>query len=427
MQKKIALLVLPAMLVLSGCGVKPAVNNKIFLEDTLAHSEVFGGFESPVDLRVRKEGEAKASLVAPKIGYQINYDNDKLAIRFVAAIEDAGVKAYWRRGAAAPDGSIPQNKKFSDDGQEASTYYVELTDGDSTIKAGEGDFETSIGFVVYTVRNIPYTANKDSYVAAYLTLVDKEDSTQWVSSPGLAVKIEKKTNYKSANAFSFDANMKHHFLQGKIGGVENQLVVATEHDSGDNFASYSNLDLEYNDSFGSFYFERDTILQYFGFGSFGGESAGFFNQASASGYYQPKKSGNYNLFISRGNGNHTYTSANYFDSNISLWLKPGKWNADNARFAVYLFGGSVGEAWAWMEPDTKTGVWKYSTYNSKDFPKFIFVRENGVGTIGWDIKYNQSRDLSVGNLTGIECCFNIVDGDPWDENSNDYFCWYSEV
>ena len=223
MKMKLALLFLPALMALTSCGAaaKPAADNA-FLEDTTAQSEVFGGRDVlGGELQIR--GRAKNDPISkPLIGYQQHYEDGKLAIRFVAAIKDLNVKAYWRRGIAAPDGSVARDKGFDDDGQQVTKYYTSLSDGVNTITAGEKDtdYEDYVGFVVYTLKNIPYEDNKDSYVAAYLNLVGDEDGDSSVhsNSDALAVRIEKQTNYISKDTFIFDPTVSGYFLIGKING-----------------------------------------------------------------------------------------------------------------------------------------------------------------------------------------------------------------
>lgn len=313
MNKKVFLAALPAIMVLTSCGFRPAANNKVFLEDTLAHEEIFGGFENAVDLKPRRaeqENRSLESISAPDIGYQIHFEGDSIAIRFVAAIKETAVKAYWRRGVAAPNGTSTKGRDFSNEPQEASKYYLELTDGNSTIKAGEGKYSSYVGFVVYTIHSIPYTDNKDSYVAAYLNLVGAEDSSIHNNSQALAIKIEKKqnSNYESANAFAFNPTTEYHFLQGTIEGQNNRLLPATEHASGDNVASYDNLALLTSDSFGSFYYKQDNTFQFFGYESFATNNSNAMFEATSSGYFKPKFNDTFSVLISRGDLNKIYGS-----------------------------------------------------------------------------------------------------------------------
>ena len=417
-------------MVLTGCGTRPAVNNKVFLEDTLAHQEIFGGSEGAVDLRVRRTEEETRSLEsisAPDIGYQIHFEGDSLAIRFVAAIKETAVKAYWRRGVAAPDGTVLRNKKFSDAAQEANKYYTELTDGNTVIKAGEGKYSGYVGFVIYTIRNIPYTSNKDSYVAAYLNLVGAENSSIHNNSKGLAVKIEKETNYTSANVFAFDPTRTGHFLEGTIDGqlrTGDGLWRESGSTPSGNFAWYDNVTLQAGDSFGSYYYEQDSKFLYYGYDGFFASSENFFNESSLSGYASPIKSGNYKLYVSNGgeNGdteNFIYTNVVYFNESVDVWLKPSeKWIGNTSRYSLYYFNSESDNGWVDMSSD---GTNIYKAAIPAGYKTVIFCAMN-PGTTGnsWDDKWNQSGNVSLTSMVGVRCCFH-KSNDGWDGHSNDHF------
>ena len=355
MKNKLMLAVLPALLVLSACGVKPAANQKVFVEDTAAHEEVFGAVRDGGLLGIRKADEVERTVSAPDIGYQIHFEDGKLAIRFVAAIKETTVKAYWRRGVAAPDGTAPKNKNFSDATQEASSYYLELTDGQTTIKAGQGKYADYVGFVVYTLRNIPYSDYEQSYVAAYLNLVDGEDDNIHNNSKGLAVKVEKKNNYESVNAFAFDPTVTGHFLEGTIGGVlydggGNGLYRESSGVSSTNNAWYEGIQLVAGDSFGSFYYEHDTLLKYCGFSSFFTAHSSDFQESSLSGYASPKKEGKYNLYLSKEfqdqiySNRLTYHVTFYFDSTT---VDSKGWSPAPSGWFIHAFNGSTAYSGNW--------------------------------------------------------------------------------
>ena len=154
MKKKLLLGLIPVLMALSACnGVGP--NEETFLEDTTAHTELFG--EAEEFTPVRKNA---APLTTPELGYQISYDeaNSKIAIRFVAKVDNpvSVTSALWKRGVAAADGSTPQNKKFSDDARPATKYYHQLTGDngviiDGNVKAGDFCF---VDQIIHTFRGI---------------------------------------------------------------------------------------------------------------------------------------------------------------------------------------------------------------------------------------------------------------------------------
>lgn len=81
----------------------------------------------------------------------------------------------------------------------------------------------------------------------------------------------------------------------------------------------------------------------------------------------------------------------------TIYLSPGVWNVDGARFAV----------WAW--PNTGEGQWVdavlapnetsiYQVTLSDDIANIIWVRMNGATTENnWDNKWNQTDDIALGN------------------------------
>ena len=95
----------------------------------------------------------------------------------------------------------------------------------------------------------------------------------------------------------------------------------------------------------------------------------------------------------------------------TVYLKPGGWASDDARFAVYAFvDGDINE-WYDMTP---VGCSKeyYQCDISKKYTKVIFVRMNPDKTENvWDSKWNQTSDLTVG-------ANNIWTFTGWDSNSD---------
>lgn len=424
MKTKFALLFLPALMALSSCGAAAQpVANKTMLEDTTAHSEIFGNRDvvgGKLGIRNRAKNEAIAE---PTIGYQIKYDSgsDKLAIRFVAAIKDLNVKAYWRRGVAGADGSELQSKSFGDTAKEVTNYYTSLSDGHTTITAGaEGDYADYVGFVVYSIYDIPYETNKSAYVAAYVNLVGDEDGDSDVhnNSKGLAVRIEKETNYTSKNVFSFDPTMNKHFLEGTIGGTvfdggTNGLYERSDPErKGANNAWYENIQLRAGDSFGSFYYDHDRIFQYFGYSSYFDTAVSDFDEsASLSGYATPKKEGKYNLYISESNSNHVYSNRTayhvtfYFDSTT---VDGKNWDPAPTGWFIHAYNGG----------ETFSGAWGAGTMSpvSGEDHLYSYVLEIAVSKSIANVilGFNQGGD---GKQT-VSMSITISDTGVYDINSN---------
>ena len=141
MKKKILLFALPALLVLSSCANIPSVNNQlVFKEDTEAHSEIFGGEETPFELKQmnprRTMTPGEGSLLKPKIGVQFRAPytvgaNDYIAIRFVAAIASLDTKVEWTRAAYDASGNMHGTKETI----ETTKAYSSLIDDGEPVAA----------------------------------------------------------------------------------------------------------------------------------------------------------------------------------------------------------------------------------------------------------------------------------------------------
>ena len=364
MKKKLLLGLLPALLALSACGGASPNDNDAdtFLEDTTAHTELFGDAKEVKAVR-NVDPDPLPALSTPKMGYQIKYADGKLAIRFVAGIKDtyAKVKAEWKRGVAGANGETLRAKSFNDAAQESENFYTTLKNGagETQYTAGSGEFEGYTGFVVYTLYNIPYDANKNAYVAAYLTLTDKDNEENIATSKVLAVKIEKASNTVSKNYFSFDSSASDgkHFLQGTING-KTDLVYATENPGGNNFAAYYGVELLTTDTFGSFYFRKTQdglnlpTFQYFGFNDYFQEEPKYYDSASEDagkvgsvGYATPRDAGTYNLYLSSNDGkhNHVYTANGHIWTYAFGSAAPARLNAceEGGQTKYYIEGVSV--------------------------------------------------------------------------------------
>ncbi len=91
-------------------------------------------------------------------------------------------------------------------------------------------------------------------------------------------------------------------------------------------------------------------------------------------------------------------AASYADncSGQTLFLYTGVWDAANAWFQVYCFGGTSSEAWYQMEnvPD-ETGVYAVTIPEGKNYTKVIFCRM-AAGSTGsrWSDVWNQTSDIT---------------------------------
>ena len=441
MNKKLFLIALPAMLVLSSCNGlsnQPAQKDVELFKESTVNEEIFGAAEEAGDLGLKKFSPLKLSPLTSdfvKIGYQMKFDegndvqdgadsDDKVSIRFVAAIKDANVTAFWKRGLAQSNGYVgasPDGEhwkfKFEEAAKESTKIYTSLNNGGDVLTAGEGGTEgytQFAGFVIYTLTNIPYLEYLNSYLAAYVVLTDASDAENHIGSQGLAVKVEMDGNV-SSNKFYFDPSATGHFLAGTINGVVRDGSDDSTHkllredettvDSEDNYASYSNIDLIGTDMFESFYYSP-TVFQYFGFDSFARKSRGFLQgvtgpEAVGMPYARPHTAGNYNFYLKNKKNpseeNYMYSYANSYVTNPeNLIFYPGPWDVDGAVFRLYCFNATEN---TWVSPsDSATIKGKkvfVFTFDSSTYTGFIFVRKSSSGAENsWDGKWNQTDDLS---------------------------------
>ena len=79
-----------------------------------------------------------------------------------------------------------------------------------------------------------------------------------------------------------------------------------------------------------------------------------------------------------------------------LYLSPGVWNVDGARFAAYFYTNGGGNEWQSCKlVSGETDIYEVSP--SKSYANVIFCRMNGSTTANnWDNKWNQTNDLTWG-------------------------------
>lgn len=96
----------------------------------------------------------------------------------------------------------------------------------------------------------------------------------------------------------------------------------------------------------------------------------------------------------------------------TLYLTPGKWSANGARFELYAFNSDEDNSWFSFEmtegkPYKVTFPYKWGTV--------ILVRKDPNGALHtWDGKWNQSDDIKLSELPEGHNHFTINDGDVWD-------------
>ena len=145
MKKKFLLGMIPALLALSSCGFAKAEAEprvKEYLEDTLAHEEIFGEVEEQPVIREPRRA-VDPGYPAPAVGLQYDTTSNPgyTHLRFTAAIriedgEMAYTNAVWHRTMFKPDGTVkkeevsfPSAKAYTslNDGGASNTTQIILT------------------------------------------------------------------------------------------------------------------------------------------------------------------------------------------------------------------------------------------------------------------------------------------------------------
>ena len=78
-------------------------------------------------------------------------------------------------------------------------------------------------------------------------------------------------------------------------------------------------------------------------------------------------------------------------SGTTLYLNPGPWEVDGAKFAVYYWNNSSSN-WAAMAASADH---KYEAVIPSGYSNLIFVRLDTTGNLSWDNKWNQTGDLTI--------------------------------
>ena len=452
MKKGLLLIALPALMVLSACSGSFAAKEepiqpeeiKEMIEDTTAHEEIFGGAAEPRLLGPRSLIEPSVDFSNVQFGVQYKFNengdgvaDDTVSIRYFAAITSANVTAEWHRGFARGTGEVPSGKGFDSDPLYSSKYYVTVNDGGTPITGGVDPWEDYVGFVVYTLSDISYETYKDSYLAVYLTLKDNNNPTENTYTTQVrAVRIEQifsdhDSNPEtpdicySQNEFDFNKDaINGFFIEGRIDGKNDTIVEADDpvSDSEKYFASYSDLNIDDGDYFGSFLFDGSSF-KYFGCDVYGEGCRGFLKESSnVGGFYSPYASsertiatdGQYNLFLKKETGKywHIAVEKSVEPTTYHLYLKPnGHWTGDNAWFQVYAFGTETD--WYPMSQIGSTGIYEvesrfYSRIDKHD--TIIFCRMNpNTGAVdknwydpGGHGVWNQTDNISLSLFTSKE-------------------------
>lgn len=403
MNKRLMLLALPILMVLSSCN-NVSINNKeidSIKEETSISNEIFGQEEKPYSLNVKGPRYAIEDLVEPMIGVQFKSytegGSDYYAIRYVAAIKGLDVTATWTR--AVSSNTSAELKALSSDISVTKAYKT-LNNGGAISTCSE-QYPGYEYYLVYTMYDIPQTSiNANAYMMAYLTLSYGEATP--VKSKAVVAQIK-----GTGHIFSFDVDSvtNDYFIDIKHSEGEDTIYYGEAGEDKPNpedndHAVFTNKAFVNGDTFGLFKLTNSSFT-FCNYTTYLSSTASRFSKiVGIQDYYgQLYLQGSYNLFVN--NIDRVYIEAVDVLTTISLsvnenWKQVGDGHAP--RFALYAFGGSAGEEWFDLTRKGATDIYKLDNFNIGTHTTVIFCRMNGNDTNlenNWSNKYNQTGNLVI--------------------------------
>ena len=371
MKKSILLAVLPAVLVLSSCSAGPKENpNKLFVEDTKAHEEIFGALSNvhlePIQLQPNKALPTGTSLVKPMIGFQRkdNTDNNTYSVRFVAAMQSATDSASWFRNIHNLNGQNAEGKSKKE--IPVTGVYTAINNGGVQtnavdVKAEDGSKPYDC-YAVYCLLNIP-SSYSSYYVDAYLSVTDGNQTV--ISSVG------------SLNVANADD-----YLQYSLSGENYVIEVNGERKAsaalkdGNHYNAYS-LVLNENDQIATYHINANSTSLTYSYDLCNDVSLGrSFPDFSMSGStLNVNYGGTYNVFL---NGSNQY----YFEKKI-YFQGPDFWENDSAKAMIQLKPNS-GNDYPEFEMDSTDEPHQYSAFvDNSLYQDAQFFRQCGNNKYNW--------------------------------------------
>ena len=405
MMKKVFLAILPTLMVLSSCGAAPKENKEVFVEDTLAHEEIFGEPVQMVKETVERKPDGIDEFVEsgrPSLGVQTATYESKFSIRFVAAVNiaqsDLGATTpVWTRTIFKADGSVA--KKAED--FEVETVYTSLKNGESTMSIK--DFNDANGtsydyFAVYTILKIDLASRGDYFVNAYLTIGDKQSKV-------LATSINQNTQ------LTFDVNDSGVFGVKKTASGFSSFAKANQNKDGC-WASFANVELAEGNSFvlvNRYIEESNRNNDFFAIYGFDKLRAGDTNWDGQhpNGFYEFTQDGSSQFSVCPSDHSYYFyvqNSTNNIQPKYSLSkvikLDPGVWTSTgNPKIAIEISNTGFGSSAIYtMAKEENSNLYSYQIVNVPDDATLKFLRLNPENNQAWNWS-NAESSLNTGNNT----------------------------
>ncbi len=94
----------------------------------------------------------------------------------------------------------------------------------------------------------------------------------------------------------------------------------------------------------------------------------------------------------------------------TVYLNPGPWNVDGARYALNMFTDGVGSAWVDFTDNDGDGIFT-ATFDDS-YAKMILVRMDGANTVNdWANKWNQTANIDAPTVDGLIYTITSLNGD----------------
>ena len=424
MKKKVLLAIIPALMVLSSCTFMESatiVKGNEFLEDTLAHEEIFGdvNFEAralqPKRLNDDPVEHPEAENFAIGVQSQVETANH-ISFRFVAAVRFATgqlnpTEAKWTRTVTAKDGTVQKAKSQLP----CAKAYKKISNGggaytiDNYNSAHEltGDDQFT-HFVVYTLRNVPVEVATDYYVSAYLHLTTKEGSEGGKELTSKAVVV----NASESEKFAYVPDQGKYYITGSFTGDKIQPTAVR---SGGNIAEFeSGLNLEAGDKFVINEFYDSEYIVHGASQLVGGKSNYYFE--NDNGDIKAKYNGDYKIYFKyEDDTNKIFAEGDNVVRPVYIKLadSASAWNQSN-QIVIYAFGTAGNH---WYATEKITGGFKtLLPIDPADYQTIKIVEITSGKELDWA---NKVEDHETDNLS-----YPTAPGFEGDNVQNTIFGWH---
>ena len=321
------------------------------------------------------------------------------------------MKAEWIRAVSKQNGDALKAKAT----KESTVAYTAISNGDTYITAEDMG---GTCFVVYTLYDIPLfeynlTGVVDctySYLAAGLKLTDLDDNTKSTMSKIVAVEIGARHHFSFYESTVTNANP--YFIEGRIGGNNNQLKVLDGDVSEETNLAKKRPNLgadgwtwKAGDNFGLFKWSSDDFKFYGNHDRTYDKHYIKKSEKISTNYSLVGVDGDYTLYLNES-GNYGLTAEETIPVPTTIYLnvKNTVWISDPVieAFAVWQTNGSG----AWATPVSNSdGVYRFDDIDTAH--DLVFVRYDKTKSPNWD--WNSDGSCQTDNIVYDQSSVFIMD------------------